>query len=497
MDIRGVKLKKITRRSGSNELFILKPSEYYSVPMLADDGDKSHRAVNVGEKVKEGSLIGKPTGKYGSYVYSPCSGVVIGVVKKLNASGNNCEHIVIKRNFDDEKEYLKLIPLIDQNHEILLKRLYECGAVDNFYPFDPAYKKYLLKNAISKLVINCTEVDPYVACESALFEVYLSEVVEGAKLLAEIAKTETIQFNFTTKQKHLVKLLKAHIKKAGLKDKLKIKIYPHVYPLDNARLIGYYETGRMVFEGSRTAETNVIVECISNCYDFYNAVNKGIPVTQKVVTVTGSNCLRKANYFIKNGTPVNHILEVVGTKEPGVENKLIYGGIMSGIAQESLDISATLTASCILFCDSREYSKDHESACINCGRCVSVCPVKLHVKNLDEAIVKRDFYSARKLGVKACISCGACSYVCPAKRYLSQKINFAKDYAMNKKAKTANSSEYVLVAGEDMPKAKMKFDKILHATEKFETVDENLQISEIDAMLQMLEKAREKKGGNK
>ena len=83
--------------------------------------------------------------------------------------------------FEEDKELLPQIPLVEQNSEILLKRLYECGAVDNFYPYDPAYKKYLLKNSIKKLIINCSEVDPYVACESSLFETYLSEVVEGAK----------------------------------------------------------------------------------------------------------------------------------------------------------------------------------------------------------------------------------------------------------------------------------------------------------------------------
>jgi len=495
MEIRGVKIKKpASKMNNSNELFILKPSDYYSVPLLADDGDVSSRVVNVGDVVKEGTLIGKPKGRYGSYVYSPSSGKVIGVVKKLNASGNECEHVIIKRDLNEEKENLPVIPLIEQNQELLLKRLYESGGIDNFSPYDPIYKKYLLKNTIEKLIINATEVDSYRSCETKLFENYLSEVVEGARLLARIAKTDNILFIFTTKQKSLAKMLNKHIKDINAKNQIKVKIYPHVYPLNNPRLIGYYETGKMVFEGSRTAETRVIVESVSNCYDFYNAVNRGFPVTQRVVTVAGNNTFRKANYIIKNGTPISHILEVVGHKEGDFENMLIYGGIMSGIAQETLDISVTLTASQILFCDREEYSRDVEKVCINCGRCVSACPVKLHVKKLDDAIVERDFYEVRRLGVKACINCGACSYVCPAKRYLSQRINFAKDYILGKKGKKANSSEYVLIDGQDIPLVNNRFDKIINPEENIFDIEEKQKNSAVEEMLQIIAH-QEKKGG--
>ena len=63
MEVRGVRVKKITRHKKDSGFFVIKPPEYFSVPLLADDGDRPVRAVNVGEKVKEGSLIAKPVGK--------------------------------------------------------------------------------------------------------------------------------------------------------------------------------------------------------------------------------------------------------------------------------------------------------------------------------------------------------------------------------------------------------------------------------------------------
>ena len=479
MEIRGVKVKKVKNLTKNPGFFVLRPPEYFSVPLLTDDGDQSIRAVNVNEKVKEGSLIGKPSGRYGSYVYSPCSGKVVSVVRKLNVSGNECEHVVIARDMSDEKEYFRPIGELERDQESLLKRLYESGMVDNFSPFDPSYKKYLLKCKIKSLIINCTEDDPYLTAGSALLSTYPSEIIEGAKLLKTVANAENLVFIFTSKQKAVYKIIYNLLKKQNLQKQIRLKIYPDVYPLHDSRLIGYYETGKMVPEGSRTAETSVIVDSVENCYDFFNAVTKGMPSTQKAVSVAGNNCLRKANYFIKNGTSIEHILEIVGTKSEYEENMLIYGGIMSGIAQETLDISATLTASSILFVDSDEYTKDAETACINCGRCVACCPVRLHVKNLDDAIIDRNYNRAKKLGIEACIGCGACSYVCPAKRYLAQRISFAKDIVLGRRGKRPDSSEYVLVEGEDIRKTRgLAPDNLVEVSK-----DSSREVSEVEKML--------------
>jgi len=313
-----------------------------------------------------------------------------------------------------------------------------------------------------------------------------------------IAGAKNIVFIFRTKQKPLAKKVIKYIKEINQSKLIKVKFYPNVYPLNNSRLIAYYETGKIVAEGSRTAQTSVIIDSPNNCFDFYNAVRKGEPCIQRAVTVSGNNCLRKANYFIKNGTPIEHILNVVGLKNSNYDNMLIYGGVMSGVAQETLDISATLTATCILFSNSEEYIKGAETVCINCGKCVSVCPVRLHVKNLDQAIKQKDYVEVKRLKVGACIGCGACSFVCPAKRFLSQRISFAKDYLAGKTFKKPNSSEYVLVEGNDILKDKhfVGFDRILQSTEQFKASNkEESEIPEIESMLNMLNKEKSQFGG--
>lgn len=482
MEIRGVRIAKVKGKKMSSGFFVMRPPEFYSVPLLTAFGEKPIRVVKVGSVVREGTMLARPNGRYGSYVYSPTAGKVVGIVKKLNVCGAECEHIIISRSLEDTvPERLPVLADENQNQENLLKRLYESGMIDNFEPFDPTYKKYILKCPIKRLVINCTEDEPYKSCESALLETYQSEILQGAKMLKKVANAEELEFIFTLNQYKLASHFKKYLKSLNEDKAIKIKTYPNVYPLHYSRLIAYYETGHMVPEGSRTATTKVIVDSVANCFDFFHAVAKGMQATRRAVTVGGNNCLRRANYFIKNGTPIKHILDVVGTKESHDDNMLIYGGIMSGIAQETLDVSASLNATEILFVNSEEYSQEKENPCINCGKCVAICPVRLHVKNIDEAVCESKLSLTKKLGVETCLGCGACSYICPAKRDLAQRVAFAKDIIEGKRGKDPESAEYEVIEGEDLARGQITFAPV--GDKKVKTGE----VPAIDEMLKILE----------
>ena len=103
---------------------------------------------------------------------------------------------------------------------------------------------------------------------------------------------------------------------------------------------------------------------------------------------------------------------------------------------------------------------EKERVCINCGKCVESCPVRIHVKDVDDAFEARDYSLAKKLGAETCLNCGVCTYVCPAKRDLAQKVNFMKNFATGRSNKNSEDSDYVLLEGEDADTT-YSFDKIL------------------------------------
>jgi len=75
------------------------------------------------------------------------------------------------------------------------------------------------------------------------------------------------------------------------------------------------------------------------------------------------------------------------------------------------------------------------SACINCGKCVEVCPGRVVPKKLAEYAEHYDEEAFVKNNGMECCECGCCSYICPAKRPLTQTIKSMRRMQLAKKKK--------------------------------------------------------------
>ena len=83
-----------------------------------------------------------------------------------------------------------------------------------------------------------------------------------------------------------------------------------------------------------------------------------------------------------------------------------------------------------------EVAQYEPTACINCGRCVEVCPSRLIPSRLADYAEHHDEEAFTKHEGLECMECGSCSYVCPAKRQLKQAIGSMRKTALaNRKKK--------------------------------------------------------------
>ena len=156
---------------------------------------------------------------------------------------------------------------------------------------------------------------------------------------------------------------------------------------------------------------------------------------ERCVTVSGDGVNNPGNFLVPFGTNQKELIEAAGGMKDNVV-KIISGGPMMGFAMYTVDTPVTKTSSSILCFTEDSVSTLEPSACINCGRCVEVCPSRIIPSRLADLAERHDEEGFVKMNGLECVECGCCSYVCPAKRHLKQAIGYMRKTALaNKKKK--------------------------------------------------------------
>ena len=128
------------------------------------------------------------------------------------------------------------------------------------------------------------------------------------------------------------------------------------------------------------------------------------------------------------------VLEAAGGCKPETV-KFVSGGPMMGMALYQLDVPVMKTSSALL-CMIRDEVADFEpTACIRCGKCVSVCPSNLVPQKMLACVEKNDMEGFVKLHGMECYECGSCTYICPAKRRLTQAFKQARRSVIDSRKK--------------------------------------------------------------
>ena len=142
---------------------------------------------------------------------------------------------------------------------------------------------------------------------------------------------------------------------------------------------------------------------------------------------------KKIDYIVVNHVEMDHSGGLPATIAAVQPEKIICGGPMMGMALFGTDIPVTKTSTALL-----AFSKDAVSAmepgpCINCGRCLEVCPGRVMPSRLADAAEHFDEETFLELNGMECCECGCCSYVCPAKRPLTQEIKSMRKLQLAKR----------------------------------------------------------------
>lgn len=388
-------------------------------------GAPAKPVVAEGDRVLAGQLIAEAGGYVSACVHSSVSGTVAGVKVLPTATGGKCKHIEIVNDF--LYETTSLPPLVNPTKEEIVARIKECGIVGMGGAGFPTHVKLVPGKPVDVLVVNGAECEPYITCDCRLMTERATEIVRGVRLLMKALDAKKAYIGVEDNKRDAYATLVAACA-AGADDGSVTPVMLRTkYPQGAEKQLIFALTGRKVPPGALPADVGCVVDNVHTAYCVARAVDCGEPLYMRAMTVSGGAAGVRGNFMVRVGTPFSFIREKTrGDVSDDDVRKVISGGPMMGFAQAGLDACVTKGSSSLLFMDAKETAMLEPTQCINCGRCIRQCPMNLMPRDIERAVIAKDYDKTEELFVQSCMECGVCSYVCPAKRPLVQAMRLAK-----------------------------------------------------------------------
>lgn len=401
------------------------------IPLSMHIGAPAKPVVEIGDKVKVGTLIGEAAGKISANVHSSVSGEVLAIEERDTANGKS-DCVIIKNDY----EYKEEPPMIEEGQKLdpdgireLIRKAGIVGMGGASFPTDVKVSPPD-GSAIDTIILNGAECEPYSTADQRLMVEYAGEIIEGLKVIQEIFQIKKTYIAIEDRAQDAIAAMREAT--ADL-DETEVKVMTTMYPQGSEKVLIRSLADREVPPGSLPAEIGVFLTNVSTSLAIYDAVRRGRPLTYRITTVTGTPLKEPKNLKVRIGTPVDSLIEDCGGYKE-IPGKIINGGPFMGKPLKDDTAPVMKASSIILVQNVKEAKVDERTECIMCSQCLDVCPVNLQPILISNAYENGDIDKAEELGALDCIACGNCSFICPSKIPLLDNIRAAQNEIKARKA---------------------------------------------------------------
>ena len=403
-------------------------------PLSQHIGAPASPIVSVGDHVLKGQKIAEAGGFVSAPIHASVSGTVKAIEPHFNPTGSKVNCIVVENDGEyQEVEYTPSKPLDELTKEAILNLISEAGIVGMGGAGFPTKVKLSPKEPekIEYVIANCAECEPYITADYRRMLENPEELVSGMKVVLKLFDNAKGIFGVEDNKPDCIAKLKELTKDEPRMEVLALKTK---YPQGAERQLIFATTGRAINSSMLPADAGCVVDNVETLIGIHYAVIDERPVMERIVTVSGDGVKEPGNFKVLFGTNQRELVEAAGGFL-GEPEKVISGGPMMGFAMFTLDTPITKTSSSILCLTKDEVAANEPSACINCGRCVEVCPSRIIPSRLADFAEHHNEEAFTKWEGLECVECGSCSYVCPAKRQLKQAIGSMRKIALANRRK--------------------------------------------------------------
>ena len=395
-------------------------------PMRQHAGKPALLCVKVGDHVERGDTLGEADGFMSVPIHASAAGTVVDFDWWPHPDGSMAMAVRLKVDrYAPQVARPRLVPRWEglTAAEVVLA-VQRGGVVGLGGAAFPTHVKLAppKDSAVHTLIINGAECEPYLTSDHRTMVEYAPRVLFGIRVMMRSLGVRKCVVGIERNKPDAIEAMRA-----AVPADLAVEILPLTvkYPQGAEKMLIKAVTGVEVPSGKLPVTVGVVVQNVGSVAAIAEVFETGLPLIERIVTVSGHGLRRPANLIVPVGTKLRDLLAFCdGVTADAAE--VIIGGPMMGQAQANLDAPVIKGTTGVVVLEKNETREQRSWPCIHCGRCLEACPVFLNPSMLgDLARVGRyEEMSANHLA--DCMLCGSCAYVCPSNIPLAQLFQASK-----------------------------------------------------------------------
>ena len=389
-------------------------------PLSMHLGAPATACVAVGDKVKVGQKIAEAAGFISAPVHSSVSGTVVAIEDRPHANRVTCPAIVIESDgLGNLHESIKPNkPLEELTPDEIIEIVKNAGIVGMGGAGFPTYVKLKPGKPIEAVLVNACECEPMLTADHRVLLEYADEIIYGLKAVMKTVAAPRGVIVIEDNKPDAIELMQAKV--ADIEG-MEVCVAKTKYPQGGEKMLIKRVLDRFVPSGKLPADVGAVVCNVSTVKAISDAIQTGMPLIERVTTVTGPFIPNPDNFLVKIGTNAADLVEACGGIQ-GEDVTIKAGGPMMGFVQEHVNFPIMKGSNGIIAVETDE---SEPCECIKCGRCVDVCPMSL--QPLYFAKLVGDAQALKERNIMDCMECRCCETICSSKIPLVNLIKIGKN----------------------------------------------------------------------
>lgn len=324
----------------------------------------------------------------------------------------------------------------------LADKIFKAGVVGAGGAGFPTHIK--ANSKVEFILANGAECEPLLHKDFELMVNFPADIVDGMHLMMESTSARAGHFGIKSKNADAIEAISEQLNEHPIK----ICELGDFYPSGDEYELVYSATGRLIPPAGIPLNVGCVVNNVETFYNVSRA-SKGIPVTEKIVTITGA-VKNPSTFFAPVGTSFGDLIKHAGGTTISDYVIFVSGVMMGSLSTDLSDVITKTTAGLIILPrdhylvkrkgrPEQDKNRIGKSACDQCSYCTEFCPRYLLGYNVQPHKVMRSLvFTTTGAGVwnqfaELCCACGLCSlYSCPEDLYPKEacdqsKLNMRKE----------------------------------------------------------------------